>query len=180
MNRIVLVAVSILLTVLTVLPAAAQSDLLALNAVASERTGPSEWRLTLTFGRADRSSTASARSVNAPALGEGQIVLQTSDGLAAPFIIHSIAAPSGPEIRLRAEYFAAGEPPAGEQFQVAIVGDPRVEPTRSVAPFALIAAAGEPEILEVAEDGLEEALEDNSETFDRPPGDVPVDENAPQ
>ncbi len=179
MSRIILFAASALLAAVTAWPALAQSDLLALNAVASERIGPTEWRLTLTFGRADRSPNASARSVNAPALGEGQIVLQTGDGLAAPFIIHAIAAPNGPDIRLRAEYFAAGTPPEGYEFQVAIVGEARIDPERSVVPFALIAPGVEAEIIEVGDDELEELDVDNSETYDRDPDDIAVDENAP-
>ena len=134
----VILALALGLCAMPVGTALAQSDLLALNSVSTERTGPSEWRLTLEFGRADRSASASARSVNAPPLGEGHIVLQTDDGIAAPFIIVRVADPSGSEIRLRAEYFAVGAPPVGDVFQVAIVGTDRIDPMRSVAPFALI------------------------------------------
>lgn len=119
------------------LPALAQvSPTLALNvATAAPAEARNTWRLTLAFGRADRSPTANARSVHAPALAAHDIMINTADGQAAPFIIHSVSAPSGNELVLNIEYFGFEPLDASDSFTVSVLAPDDVAAERASAAF---------------------------------------------
>ena len=122
--------------------------MLGLNAVQAAPAGQrATWRLTLEFGRADRSTAATARSVRAPALVAHDIMITTADGIAAPFIIREVSAPAGNAITLLIEYFGPEPLVSSDQFVVSVLEDDRVDTDRASAEFdflppALDAAGG--------------------------------------
>lgn len=115
---------------------AQQTPALALNTVAAAPADArNTWRLTLAFGRADRSPSANARSVHAPALAAHDIVINTAEGQAAPFIIHSVSAPSGNELVIDIEYFGFEPLDTSAQFTVSVLAPDHVAPERASAAF---------------------------------------------
>jgi hypothetical protein len=133
------------------LPARAQSEpedqtattaQLALNAV---EAAPAEergtWRLTLEFGRADRTESATSRSVHAPALAAHDIVITGADGAPAPFIVREMGTPSGNELTLIIEHFGPAPFAAGDRFTVSILEEDMVAADRASAEFDFLPPA---------------------------------------
>jgi len=117
--------------------AAAQDEgpTLALNEVRTAPTTRNSWRLTLSFGRSDRSPTASARSVRAPNLAPYELMITDADGKAAPFIIHEVSAPTGNEITVQIEYFGAAPFSDGDVYTVHVLDTEHVDAERATASF---------------------------------------------
>jgi hypothetical protein len=132
------------------LPAQAQTDpqdqtttaQLALNAV---EAAPAEergtWRLTLEFGRADRTESATSRSVHAPALAAHDIVITGADGAPAPFIVREMGTPSGNELTLIIEHFGPAPFAAGDRYTVSILEEDMVAADRASAEFDFLPPA---------------------------------------
>lgn len=125
------------------LPVQAQTaPQLSLNAVqAAPAEQPNTWRLTLEFGRADRSPNATARSVDAPALAAHDIMITAADGIAAPFIVSEVGTPSGNEITVLIEYFGATAFAAGSRFTLSVLEDQVVDAARASASFDFLPPA---------------------------------------
>lgn len=125
------------------MPVMAQpAPILALNgASAAPGAERGTWRLTLEFGRADRSPSATARSVDAPALSAQNIVIYGEDGGAAPFIVREVQAPAGNELTLVIEHFGPTPLAAGDRFTVQVLEDEVVTAERSAADFDFLPPA---------------------------------------
>lgn len=125
------------------LPAGAQTpSLLSLNAVqAAPADGRGTWRLTLEFGRADRSASATTRSVRAPELDPHEIVISTPDGIAAPFIIREVGAPVGNAVTVLIEHFGPEPPASSDRFVVSVLHEDRVAEDRASAEFDFLPPA---------------------------------------
>jgi hypothetical protein len=117
-------------------PLQAQTPQLALNS-ATVQPAPERntWRLTLEFGRADRSASASARSVHAPALAAHDFVISTADGTAAPFIVRGVEASGGNALTLVIEYFGPTPLVASDRFTVTVLEDGVMAAGRESAEF---------------------------------------------
>ncbi|MEZ5666760.1 MAG: hypothetical protein R3F55_04865 [Alphaproteobacteria bacterium] len=129
--------------------ATAQDDTaaLALNAVSTAPTTQNSWRLTLEFGRADRSATANARSVRAPSLAVHEVEILGPDGRAAPFIVHAVGSPDGNKLTVMVEYFGPAPLVDSDRYALRIVGEDSVAADRAEVAFdslppALVSPAG--------------------------------------
>lgn len=108
---------------------------LALNEVRTAPTTHNAWRLTLEFGRSDRSPNASARSVRAPSLAPYDIVITDADGRAAPFIIHEVSAPTGNQLTVQIEYFGSEAFSDSAQYTIRILKTDTLDAERSTRSF---------------------------------------------
>lgn len=125
------------------LPALAQTPpMLSLNQVlAAPADARNTWRLTLEFGRADRSPTAAARSVNAPALMPHDIVITNATGTAAPFIVRAVGTPNGNMLTVLVEYFGGGTLNQGDIYTLSILEAQAVDSERASAAFDFLPPA---------------------------------------
>lgn len=127
----------------SLLPALAQTPpMLSLNQVlATPADARNTWRLTLEFGRADRSPTAASRSVHAPALMPHDIIITNSAGIAAPFIVRAVTAPSGNTLTVLVEYFGGGTLNQGDIYTLSIQEAQTVDSERASAAFDFLPPA---------------------------------------
>ena len=131
------------LAVAAPLPAFAQQEdaILALNEVRTAPTTHNSWRLTLAFGRADRTPSASARTVRAPNLAPYDIVITDADGMAAPFIVHEVSAPTGNELTVLIEYFGTTPFSDSDRYTLRVLDSDNVDAERAEVSFDFLPPA---------------------------------------